>query len=234
MRGTTDADGVIYVIRHGEKNRAGNHLNETGLSRADFIASLWDDDRARFQPPKAIFANFYNDEYNSMELVQPLADRLGLPVNSSFNRANNWEAAEAMLSALGEYGSPILVAWEHRHIVRLLVDMGCFRPWLAQWWSRAWPSSDFDEVFILTFRRGVCASVARRREGFTFQDTPAWQRRALASALVLAGAVAALVLRAWMSGRPPRSADTTCKSPGAGGMAGPPLLGGLDSPLLGA
>lgn len=166
---------MIYVIRHGEKNAAGNHLSRVGRSRAQYVAQLWGPE-GRFAIPKAIFANFYNQEFNSVELVEPLAERLGLPVNSSLNRKHNWHAAGAILSHLDRDALPILVAWEHRHIVRLLVDMGCPCERLAPWWSRGWPKIDFDEVFILFFRSGMCMRVSRTNEGFYKSQRSWWSR----------------------------------------------------------
>lgn len=162
----TNANGTIFVIRHGEKNDAGNHLSERGQMRAQFVKSLWGH-HGRFPSPKRIFANFYNGEYNSVELVEPLAKSLGLPVNSSFNRGDNFRAAGAMIADLSMESSPILVAWEHKHIVRLLVDMGCGRPWLEKWWSTNWPKTDFDEIFIITFVNGTCLNLGMTREYFS-------------------------------------------------------------------
>mmetsp|Transcript_32519 Transcript_32519/g.69257 ORF Transcript_32519/g.69257 Transcript_32519/m.69257 type:complete len:267 (-) Transcript_32519:34-834(-) len=176
----THADGIIYVIRHGEKNSIGNHLDKIGLERAQHVADLWDG--TRFPAPKAIFANLYDNEFNSVELVEPLAHRLGLPVNSSENRKHNWQAAGKILHALEAKGSPILVAWEHRHIVRLLVDMGCSSTWLANWWSGLWPRTDFDEIFIATFRDGACVDLTREREHFLVPQT-VWCKYVVAVAL---------------------------------------------------
>jgi len=162
----TNASGNIFVIRHGEKNKAGNHLNATGQMRAAFVKSLWGD-HGRFPSPKRIFANLYDEEYNSVELVEPLARSLGLAVNSSFNRKDNFKAAGAILAELSMQTSPILVAWEHKHIVRLLVDMGCRRPWLEKWWSTHWPRTDFDEIFVLSFVNGTCLNVDMTHEYFS-------------------------------------------------------------------
>jgi len=162
----THASGTIFVIRHGEKNKAGNHLNETGQMRAAFVKRLWGS-HGRFPSPKKIFANLYDEEYNSVELVEPLARSLNLSVNSSFNRENNFRAAGAILTELSMQTSPILIAWEHKHIVRLLVDMGCGRPWLEPWWSTHWPKTDFDEIFILSFVNGTCPNVDITKEHFS-------------------------------------------------------------------
>jgi len=161
----TNATGTIFVVRHGEKNIAGTHLNETGQMRAQFLKSLWGYS-GRFSSPKRIFANFFHEEYNSVELVEPLAKSLHLVVNSSFNRGDNFRAAGAILSELTVHASPILVAWEHKHIVRLLVDMGCARPWLEKWWSTHWPRTDFDEIFMLSFGDGACLNVGIAKENF--------------------------------------------------------------------
>jgi len=170
------------------------HLNATGLARAQYVAGLWDG--TSFPVPKAIFANLFNDEFNSVELVEPLAHRFGLPVNTSYNRRDNWQAAGAILHALQDKGSPILVAWEHKHIVRLLVDMGCARPWLADWWSRLWPRSDFDEIFVADFSDGACVALRREREGFVAPKAPGYAA-VVAWALALIEIIVLAIALAW-------------------------------------
>jgi len=207
----TKASGTIFVLRHGEKTEAGNHLDKTGWMRAEYLRSLWGD-HGRFSSPKAVFANFYGFHeschldwslciWNSYELVQPLAMSLNLTVNHSFNRADNFKAAGGILSTLSMQNSPILVAWEHKHIVRLLVDMGCSRPWLEKWWSTNWPGTDFDEVFVLSFSNGTCTDIRLTHENFAggiYQEMSRQSRTFLLICLLVMGLATILGFPAYL------------------------------------
>lgn len=174
--------GTIYVIRHGEKITSGDHLNKTGWARAEYVAELWGGGPgSRYASPRAIFANFFKDEYNSVELAAPLALKLGLTVNSSYHRphwgADNRRAARAMLSALDETGGPILAIWESYNMVPLVRDLGCRRPWMAKYDQGNWGDflhtmTQYDRFFILELRNGTCASVHLERE--FFDNRPTW------------------------------------------------------------
>jgi len=171
-----DATGVIYVIRHGEKIAAGNHLNATGLGRAQHVARIWGGGaRSRYTPPKAIFANFRDQEFNSIELATPLAEKLGLKVNSSFHRPkwgeDNYPAAHAILRALNKTGGPVMAVWESWNIVPLARDLGCNRSWEAQydggfWGKYAHHDRCFDNFLLLRLKDGKCQDISLEREGF--------------------------------------------------------------------
>lgn len=174
-----DATGVIYVLRHGEKILAGNHLNRTGRMRARHVAGMFDGGpQARYDSPKAIFANFFNGEYNSVELATPLARRLGLRVNSSFHRpadsTDNSKAAAGIIGSLDENGGPVMAVWESWNMVPLVRDLGCDRPWMMAYDGYLWGHlanrmTAYDNFFILHLQNGECANVTLEREFF---DSP--------------------------------------------------------------
>jgi len=125
--------GTFYVVRHGEKIPAGNHLNATGLARGRHLAGLFDGGpNSLYTPPKAIFANFFNQEYNSVELVTPLAHKLGLTVNSSYHRPlygyDNFNVTSAMWGALAKTGGPVMVVWESWNMVAVVRDLAATAP----------------------------------------------------------------------------------------------------------
>lgn len=174
--------GTFYVVRHGEKIPTGNHLNATGLARAQHLAQLFDGGAdSLYTPPKAIFANFFHQEYNSMELATPLARKLGLNINSSYHRPlygyNNTLVTTAMWQTLAKTGGPVMVVWESWNMVAVVRDLGCNRTWLDRWDGWAWghlPENEadkYDRFFILTMREGKCAELRMEWEGFRNYET---------------------------------------------------------------
>lgn len=168
--------GIVYVIRHGEKIYSGDHLNRTGQLRAEHVAKLFGGGRGgRYTPPKAIFANFFNNENNSVELSTPLALKLGIQVNNSFHRPlwgeNNTEATDAILGALAETGGPVMAVWESWNLVPVVQDLGCNRTWLQPydgwgWGHGAHRPGNYDRFFILHLRNGQCEELEMKWEGF--------------------------------------------------------------------
>jgi len=174
--------GTFYVIRHGEKIPTGNHLNATGLARAQHLAQLFDGGaHSLYTPPKVIFANFFNQEYNSIELATPLAHELGLTINSNYHRPlyqyNNSLVATAMWEALAKTGGPAMVVWESWNMVAIVRDLGCNRTWLDSYDAWAWghlpehEADKYDRFFILTMRDGKCAELRMEWEGFKNYET---------------------------------------------------------------
>lgn len=174
--------GTFYVIRHGEKIKAGNHLNATGKGRAQHVARLFGKgEGSLYEPPKAIFANFYHNEYNSIELGTPLAEEMGIKVNSSYHRPlygeDNFAAAAAMHKALVETGGPVMGIWESWNLVPLAMDLGCNHSWMAKYNGWAWEHApgrkidSYDRFFILHMREGKCERVDLKWEGFEAYKT---------------------------------------------------------------
>lgn len=190
------ASGTIYILRHGEKIATGNHLNKTGRLRALHVRRLFGGGRhGKYEPPRAIFANFRDQEYNSVELARPLARKLGLRVNYSFHRPgpaemsglgiekincelfnifcldlNNTETAVAMLKALQETGGPIMTVWESWNMIPLARDVGCDRPWMADYegekWGHEHHNTAFDGFLIMHFDQGNCTDIELKRQHF--------------------------------------------------------------------
>ena len=98
---------AIYIIRHGEKDSVLGCLSARGQARAQNLKKLFGDGLA-FRRPSAVFANLYDDPLDCERCIQtvtPLADSLGLLVNSSFSYdfwlGGNSGAAAAFAGTLG-------------------------------------------------------------------------------------------------------------------------------------
>lgn len=176
------ATGTVYIIRHGEKNAAGNHLNETGLARAQWVSEAWGGGPCTlYAPPKAMFANFFKEEYNSVELATPLANKLGLQLNTSHHRPavgyNNSAAADAIRQALRASGGPVMAVWESSNIVALARDVGCNRSWMEKYDGRNWghvpehATTQFKKFFILELNNGICEDIKLHTECFPNCDS---------------------------------------------------------------
>ncbi len=143
---------TIYIIRHGEKKWLLGCLSKEGEARANALESIF---QQRFKLPNRVFANFYDDHVDCercIETVTPIANKLGLPVNSSFGfnkvLGGNLRASDAFKSSIRSSTTPqvILVAWEHLNIKPLTIALGVPKEEIP-----SWKSSDFDTVYILSF-----------------------------------------------------------------------------------
>ena len=115
------AGTLVMVIRHGEKpeDDAGpgldangveddSSLTQVGWDRAHRLVDLFDPAQGALRPglarPKAIYAAGANDNgegQRTRETVKPLADRLGIPVNTSFGKGDEEELVEHVLVPAG-------------------------------------------------------------------------------------------------------------------------------------
>jgi len=126
-------DHEVWVIRHGEKTVNASegthdrfHLNATGAARAAHLAQLVGD--SRWPAFTAVFAsNPRAPPYvlREAETVGPLAQLLGLRVNTSFAQSEGVGLAQAALAAARAQCGVVLICWEHCRIPGLLQALGC-------------------------------------------------------------------------------------------------------------
>jgi broad specificity phosphatase PhoE len=152
---------LIMIIRHGEKPDGSNpgvdakgekddsSLTEVGWDRAHRLVGLFDPAEASPRPglarPKVIYAAGSNDEgegQRTRETVQPLADRLGIPVNTSFGKGDEEALVEAVMSKPG----PTLISWQHGEIPAITEAFPSVSPTAPA----AWPDDRFDVIWTLT------------------------------------------------------------------------------------
>jgi broad specificity phosphatase PhoE len=152
---------LIMIIRHGEKPDGANpgvdangekddsSLTETGWDRAHRLADLFDPAEAHPRPglarPKTVYAAGANDEgegQRTRETVQPLADHLGIPVNTSFGKGDE----EALVEHVISQPWPTLISWQHGEIPAIAQAFPSVTPTPPA----EWPDDRFDLIWTLT------------------------------------------------------------------------------------
>jgi hypothetical protein len=172
--GPTSAPGtLVMIIRHGEKPDAshpgvdanGNHddnsLTQIGWNRAhrlvDLFAPTQGAPRAGLARPTAIYAATANDNGDgtrTRETVQPLADSLGITVNTTFGKGDE----KALVTDVMARSGVTLICWQHGEIPALAEAFPAVTPAPPS----TWPDSRFDVVWTL----------ARTADGWHFAQLP--------------------------------------------------------------
>jgi len=161
LPGSTTAN-LIMIIRHAEKpgdsdtprgiDADGKHDNHSltvrGWTRAGALVQLFAPGTGAIRPglarPTAIFAagGSEGEGQRPRETVTPLAERLGLTVNTQYERGSEAALAKACVARSG----PTLICWQHGEIPAILAEFGHLRPAPPA----NWPGSRFDLVWVLT------------------------------------------------------------------------------------
>jgi hypothetical protein len=152
----------IMIIRHAEKPRQGrqdrsvcidgfhakHELTVRGWQRAAALVHFFaprngEPHHPHIEKPSAIFAAAVTDaspSLRSQRTVEPMADALGLAIDTSFAEGEEAALAAAVLRA----PSPVLIAWHHHKIAPLarLICEGLQCP-------DDWPDDRFDMVWVL-------------------------------------------------------------------------------------
>lgn len=150
---------TIVLIRHGEKPPGGlGRLDCRGLSRADALPPVLARQFGRFD---AIFApdpdRQKKDEgikyryLRPLETITPLSKATDVPVKTRFGYKQIDKLEEALQSP-GYRGATLLVAWEHKQLVKLtrsLLDHNGGDPRQVG----KWPGSDFDSIYVVRIVR---------------------------------------------------------------------------------
>ena len=163
----------IMIIRHAEKpdgtapglDEAGNEddssLTAVGWERAHALVGLFDpaegDPRPGLASPGTIYAAGVTDEgegQRTRETVAPLADALGLPVNTEYGKGEEKKLMKDVLDLSGT----TLISWQHSEIPALADAFESVTPDPPQ----EWPSDRFDVVWTFT----------RTPDGWAFTQTP--------------------------------------------------------------
>jgi len=159
--GSTTAN-LIMIIRHAEKpgdsdtprgiDADGKHDNHSltvrGWTRAGALVQLFAPGTGTVRPglarPTAIFAagGSEGEGQRPRETVTPLAERLGLTVDTQYERGSEPALAKACVGRPG----PTLICWQHGEIPAILAEFGHIRPAPPA----KWPGSRFDLVWVLT------------------------------------------------------------------------------------
>jgi hypothetical protein len=159
----------VLIIRHAEKtgDKADVHLSGQGQERARVLYQLFVASRDRpdpFPTPDFIFAaSNSRDSQRPLETVTPLAQRLRLPVNETYesklpaapgpadgkDSTANGRGMLALRDALfGEskyFGKTILVSWRHSTIPELAKTLKASKV------PAKWEDNVFDRVWQITY-----------------------------------------------------------------------------------
>lgn len=153
----------IMIIRHAERPMDDgkdqgvrldgtpneNFLTVRGWQRAGALVRLFsplvkNSGQSLIEPPTSLYAAHPDEKRHShrtRSTLQPLADLLGLAVNTDHTRGEEVELAKAIRDQDGV----VLIAWEHKaihEIVTALTQSAINAP--------SWPDDRFDMVFVLT------------------------------------------------------------------------------------
>ena len=169
----SDTETLVFV-RHGEKPAAGyGQLNCQGLNRALALPAVI---AAKFGKPDAIYAPDPGQQKDDsghpyyyirpLATIEPTAIQFQMPVQTPYGFAQIDKLGAALVNP-DNRGKLIVVAWEHKLIVKLLRQMLS-----AHGGNPAdipnWKSDDFDSIYTvrLNWQNGVAqASFKRDRQG---------------------------------------------------------------------
>jgi broad specificity phosphatase PhoE len=156
---------VVMLLRHAEKpigegpphgvtidgSQDAESLTPRGWQRSGALVSLFvpeasDVGSSRLPTPTHLFASQVGDRSTSQrprETLLPLAERLGLSVDSQFRK----EEIDQLVQAVRVINGNVLIAWEH-HLLPSIANM------LLGDKSRApqiWPDDRYDVVWVVEF-----------------------------------------------------------------------------------
>jgi hypothetical protein len=171
------AGTLIMVIRHAEKVRSSSplpgidetgkpdpsSLTQVGWDRARRLVEVFGGGQGSARPglgrPRALYAAVGSDEAadstRTRETVEPLADRLGLKIDTGFGTGDEEKLVEHATAQPG----PALICWHHDEIITIAEAFGSVTPTPP----RAWPDDRFDLVWTFTKSAG---------EGWQFDQIP--------------------------------------------------------------
>lgn len=146
-------DTTIIIVRHGEKPAQGlGQLSCKGLNRSLALAPVL---LSRYGTPVSIYAP--NPALKKIDkgtsyayirplaTIEPLAIRVGLPVNVDWGMTDTRQLADALLA---QTGGTQIVAWEHhlapRLAKQLLAALGDEKAEVPDWGD-----ADFDSIYVI-------------------------------------------------------------------------------------
>ena len=169
----TGPPDLVMIVRHGEKPdgnapgvdadglRDSGSLTATGWERAHRLVDLFDPAQGPTRPglarPVAIYAAGATDDgegTRTRETVAPLADHLGVAVDTDFGSGEEKTLVRHVLAGPG----PALISWQHEEIPAIAAAF----PNVSPPPPSEWPDDRFDVVWTLT----------RTADGWHFAQVP--------------------------------------------------------------
>jgi hypothetical protein len=154
---------VVMIIRHGEKpdksegltgidasgNKAKSSLTAAGWERARSLVDVFAPEegppRAGLTKPTAIFASGSNSDgegARTRETIAPLAEHLGVTVNTDFGKGDE----SAMVAKVLAQPGPTLICWQHGEIPAIADSFKTVSPTPPS----TWPDDRYDVIWTLT------------------------------------------------------------------------------------
>ncbi len=136
----------IIIVRHGEKPPGDeDNLNTKGRERAQALAVFFKEDPfvLDFGLPTAIYA-FKAATGRAPETMTPLAQQLGIIVDSNFTSEDPEMVAQVILNDLRYEGKMVLMCWDHSRVPLLISALNgpmIHKP----------PNHRFDLIYKLTY-----------------------------------------------------------------------------------
>ncbi|KAF8577368.1 hypothetical protein K439DRAFT_560742 [Ramaria rubella] len=137
-------DNTVYLIRHGEKPADGGQgLDPQGEERAQCLTGV-------FSPSSPFDIGYIlaempqsnGDRTRPLMTVTPLAEELGLTVDTSCDRNDSDCVADAVVAFAKNNTSNILICWEHGEIKDIMKSMNVKKP-------PSYPSDAFNLIFTV-------------------------------------------------------------------------------------
>ena len=127
---------TVILLRHCEKGSIREHCNTIGFERAKYIANQFGNEaEAKWPAPSFLFAHAPGDRNNDLvqnfreiETIQPLSDKIGVPINTQYGTGSRKAFAKdifRMLRSGTMCGKVALVSWKHEDIPHLARSLGC-------------------------------------------------------------------------------------------------------------
>lgn len=151
---TASGPKLVFIIRHGEKpgdpavdNEAdGPNLSTKGYERAAALAFYVP---ATFPRPDVLLAAAQSKNSNRpVETITPLAQALGLEINSKHADDDYATVAADILTHPKYAGKEVFICWHHGNIPKLAQALGISNP------VNPWPGNVFDRVWKIDYSEG--------------------------------------------------------------------------------
>jgi hypothetical protein len=153
------ADETIVLLRHGEKPAAGlGQLNCQGLNRSLALPSVL---LKRFGVPNVLYApnpqagkKDHGERYSYLRplaTIEPLAIRVGLPVNIAFDMKDLAGLQQDLLQPSNQ-NARVFIAWEHKRAEQLARQLLQASNGPADQ-VPVWNGLDFDSLYVISIKR---------------------------------------------------------------------------------
>jgi hypothetical protein len=146
---------TLYLIRHAEKptGQSAQGIDEQGApdkhsltplgwTRASALVGLFTSGQRGIAVPQHLFASSPDGSRRPLETITPLAQKIGLPIDSTIAPDDAAGAAAAVTHTPGV----TLMAWEHHAIPEIAKALGDVQPAPPS----KWPGSRFDVIWVFT------------------------------------------------------------------------------------